>query len=135
MATETKVVDASVIIKLLTPEAGSEEAERLLERHRTGELLLLAPEFVLLEASNVMRYKRKTSAEISVYVQTLYDLELHLEHLSEVLLERAASLALERDMSVYDALYAALAEAAGAPLVTADQELAQKVSGAELLAR
>lgn len=82
-----------------------------------------------------MRYKRKTSAEISVYVQTLYDLELHLEHLSEVLLERAASLALERDMSVYDALYAALAEAAGAPLVTADQELAQKVSGAELLAR
>jgi hypothetical protein len=49
----TYVIDASVAIKWLVPEALSEEALRLLD---AGEELL-APEMLMIEAANVLRHQ------------------------------------------------------------------------------
>lgn len=46
----------------------------------------------------------------------------------------ALRLSLDRDLSVYDACYLALAEATGATLVTADRGLAAAATDAVLLA-
>lgn len=51
----------------------------------------------------------------------------------EALAAAALPFALDRGLSLYDALYAVLAEALGAPLVTADRRLAEAVADAVLL--
>ena len=48
-------------------------------------------------------------------------------------MNRAMAIALDRGLTVYDAAYVALAEALGAPLVTADRRLAEATEQAVLL--
>lgn len=50
------------------------------------------------------------------------------------LVRAALAVAIERELSVYDACYVALAEAAGATLVTADSRLADAYDRVELVA-
>lgn len=49
-------------------------------------------------------------------------------------LEQAMAVALDRQLTVYDAAYVVLAEALGAPLVTADRRLAEATNRGVLLA-
>lgn len=65
-------------------------------------------------------------------LRTLVALPLAVVSMRE-LVETALQVALARDLSAYDACYAALAEASGAVLVTADVDLAGAVRRSALL--
>jgi len=56
-------------------------------------------------------------------IDTLWGLQLHIERVNSFLLERAMHLAIEYNLSVYDALYVAVANNFGVPLITADKAL------------
>lgn len=115
------VVDASAVVELLlTTAAGRGVAVEL-----AGDQTLHAPELIGVEVVSVLRRLTwvgelsSDDAEQALVELDALGLELY-EH--GPLLRRA--LALREVLTAYDAVYVALAEALGAPLLTCDSKLA-----------
>lgn len=123
----TVVVDASVAIKWVLDEPGSDQAAALLSQD------LIAPSFFGLECAAVL-WKVWRRGEIQER-QARTKLSQLLEggvRLREADFADALSLAIELDHPVYDCLYLALARGEGARLATADLRFAAKVEAAQL---
>jgi predicted nucleic acid-binding protein len=122
------VVDASAALKWVLEEEGSPDAVQLLDRD-----VLHAPDFLLLEVANVLWTKARRGAlsrsDADVAFQTLAAVPIALTPLAE-LIRPARSLAFALDLTVYDAVYAALAQRLDCPLATADETLAKAMTAA-----
>lgn len=120
-------VDAGVGVKwLLGDEEERAAALSLLDRYLAGEVDLVVPDVFFVEVSNALlmavRRKRLSGEEALQARQELMD--LHLESSGTgFLLESALLLGLRLGLTAYDAVYLALAESQGIPLVTADKKL------------
>jgi predicted nucleic acid-binding protein len=124
------VVDASIAVKWFMPEVDSREARALLQRSEASGLELLAPEFILIEAANVLRTRHRRGEVTAADAQSsIAELPSAFARVTAdaPLIESALGLALDLPVSVYDALYVALARVEGCPLVTADARLAGNV--------
>ena len=130
MPLQRVVVDASAALKWVLEEEGSPDALKLLDRD-----VLHAPDFLLLEVANVLWTKVRRGAlsrsDADAAFQTLAAVPIALTPLAE-LIRPARSLAFALDLTVYDAVYAALAQQLDCPLATADQKLAQAMTAAGL---
>jgi predicted nucleic acid-binding protein len=119
----TLVADASVAVKWLVDEPDHMAARSLLDRNEQ----LQAPDFVLIEAGNVLwkkvRRRELTEEQAADAVDSLPRLFDELVP-SNVLIARALHLAIELAHPVYDCLYLACAERANADLVTTDKRFA-----------
>jgi predicted nucleic acid-binding protein len=120
------VVDASVAVKWVVPEVGSELAIGLLGRD------LWAPSLWLAEAANALRKKslrgELTEEEARVRAQDLVDAPVQPIELP-VLLPAAMRMAAELGHSIYDCFYLAAALLRDTVLVTADRRFATKAAG------
>lgn len=128
MAERGLVVDASVALKWVIDERGTSEALRLLDR-----ATLHAPDFLLVEVANVLwsKVQRRVlaTAEADVAYHAVASVPMVLAPLAE-LTPHARVLAFELNVTVYDAVYAAVALRVGCPLATADRQLAQAIERA-----
>jgi predicted nucleic acid-binding protein len=116
------VVDASAILELLlrTPAAASVE-----RRLFGGRETLHAPHLLDVEVAHVIR-RYALAGEVSAEqggeaLEDLEDLSLR-RHPHDILLKRVWEL--RANLTAYDAIYVALAEALDAPLFTRDRRLA-----------
>ncbi len=121
------VVDASVAAKWFLREDYSEIAREMVDpRNR-----LCAPDFFLLEMDNVfckrVRRNELSPADARQARRMLREVPIEYQG-SGALQDRAYRLAVETRTSVYDCLYAALAEALGARMVTADRRFLERMS-------
>ena len=127
------VVDASVAVKWFCPEPHAQAAHRVLG----GRRVLLAPELIWAEVANVL-WKRVQRAELTQEVaqQILRDFKRFPLQTSPInaLLEPAWQLAVQRRITVYDALYLALAVSRECKLVTADRSFHDAVKEGPLAA-
>lgn len=126
------VIDASALVKLVVPETGSEAMHALAASFRTGQVHLLAPDFILVECANVLwKYARQTQTpEVEVQEALQVIRRLGIEYVPQILLlEAALALALEHQRPIYDALYLALARRENAALITADERLVNTLAG------
>jgi len=118
----TLVVDASVAIKWVVPETGSEEADLLL----AGDHDLEAPDLLASEAANTL-WKKTVRGELSArQAREALDVLLHgglTWHPTSTVLPRALELARLARHPVYDCVYLALAERIDGAVVTADESL------------
>jgi predicted nucleic acid-binding protein len=118
-------------VKLFLPEAGSEEAEALFDPLVANQPFTIhAPDLIYVECANVFRsrVKRRTMSPQTAAAAYATLLELPIEATSTAgIVSDALTLALEYDISVYDACYAATALRLGLPLVTADIKLVAKL--------
>lgn len=120
------VVDASVVVKWVVAEAGSDDAAALLDGRP-----LLAPELILPECANIL-WKKAMRGEISpgeadLAADLLARMDVELighRHLTS----NAVSLAVELGHPAYDCAYLALALDRGVPMVPADGRFARAVA-------
>lgn len=119
------VVDASIAVKWVIEEEGTEDALSLRRRAK-----LIAPDLLAAECSNIL-WKKVRRGELAkdealLAAQLLQNADLELLP-TRPLLESATRLAIELDHPAYDCVYLALAFAKGCNLVTADERLLRKL--------
>jgi predicted nucleic acid-binding protein len=126
MSVEHFVIDASIAIKWVVQEAGTEEALRL----RGGPLF--APDLLVAECANILwkkiRRNELTEAEAILAARLLQRADIRLEPMQR-LLERATRIAAALDHPAYDCMYLATAEMLSCRLITADERLVRKCRG------
>jgi len=128
------VLDASVAAKWMLPAKGEllrPQAFRLLDAYEVGDVDLVVPDIFWAECGNVVwkavRQQRldRSSAEFAIWSLTLRNIPTIS---SAKFLQSALSIALDFGRSVYDSLYVALAAQSKAPLLTADERLANALA-------
>jgi predicted nucleic acid-binding protein len=127
MAAEKSVIDASVVAKWFLAEVYSTEALLLRDKYIGGEIELASPCIMPFEVLNALRYSGLYSKDLLVsVVKSLAGYGIELWDLRREYGQMVAEVAMDLDISVYDASYVALAEIATARLVTADVEMVTK---------
>lgn len=122
------VVDASIALKWVVEEPGSEHAARLLELNETFG----APDVLFAEVANVLCKKvRGGMASTRQAIVSLTELRTAIGHVESTVALSDASLrlAIQLDHSAYDCFYLAMAGDAG-ELVTADDAFIRKCRAA-----
>lgn len=121
------VLDTSALIRLYVPDGPiPDNIEKHISSALSAETTLIIPELALAEFAQVLWKKEQagylTPSEVDEIISAFLDLPLevfgHIDIISDAL-----SLARRHVLSVYDALFLALAGNRNAELVTADQSL------------
>ena len=126
------VVDASVLVKwfLHEKEADRDRALALRDLHIAGRSTIFIPQLALLEVLNAVRFSPKADEEDGeMALETLHDLHPETKPPEVDLLRKANAIAWAYKITIYDALYVALAEQVGYPLITADEVMVKKLRG------
>jgi predicted nucleic acid-binding protein len=128
------VVDASLVIKWFVPEVHSEAARRWLGASHD----YVAPDLLFAEAGNAVWKKvRRNELSPAQGQQLVADLSrVAVEAVAMgSLLSDALALALGAEITVYDAMYLALAVRLESEVLTGDDRFADKIARHPLLAR
>jgi predicted nucleic acid-binding protein len=125
------VVDASVGIKLFVDEEYSDKVHALFEQLAADvPAVLYVPDLFFIECTNILlKYTRRFGRPLEDSRSDLVDLgrlSLRVVPTAE-LMEDALLLAVELNITAYDACYAVLASRLAVPLVTADKLLTKAV--------
>jgi predicted nucleic acid-binding protein len=121
------VVDSSVVYEWFNSDAETSvaQARALIEEHQLGTRLLAAPAHMPAEVMNALRYAGLGEADLRLAAEALDAAEIMIAPLDGELLAAAVSVAAQYDLTIHDALFAALAIQAGCDLVTADRKQAR----------
>lgn len=128
------VVDASLVLKWFVPQIHSEAALRWLASSHE----YVAPDLLFPEAGNAV-WKKVRREELTA--DEAHRLVADLEHVAvesiamRTLLADAVALAIEADVTVYDATYLTLAVRLDTEVITGDDRLARKVGARPPLRR
>src|SRR6185369_9641266 len=125
-------VDASLAIKLVVTEAGSDKADALFDQWASEETQLIAPVFFDVETDSILRHKVSLRRELTFdqaqrAFASLRGLPIKTTHSPE---QRVRAWEIAREFqfpTVYDATYLALAELRQCEFWTADEKLFKQV--------
>ncbi len=131
------VVDASVGIKLFVEEEFSEKTHALFS-HLAADppAQLYVPDLFYIECTNILlKYTRRFGRSLEDAQSDISDMRLlSLKPASTAdLMEDALLLAIEKNLSAYDACYAVLAHYLNIPLITMDEQLSKAITSAIFL--
>ncbi len=127
MPTEV-VVDSSVVAALVTPEEHSDWASKRLSEYDDFHALDLN----YYEVANAIKYKTDrlgAKDAIKAFIQAAEMMDLYAVHNFSEVIKDAMVLAIELNITVYDAAFLSLAEKLDAQLLTLDQKLVKKLEG------
>ncbi|HET6822822.1 MAG TPA: type II toxin-antitoxin system VapC family toxin [Anaerolineales bacterium] len=131
------VVDASVGIKLFVEEEFSEKTHALFS-HLAADppAELYVPDLFYIECTNILlKYTRRFGRPLADAQSDISDMRLlSLKPASTAdLMEDALLLAIEKNLSAYDACYTVLAHYLDIPLITMDEQLSKAITSAIFL--
>lgn len=123
------VIDTSVVFKWFAgTEKKREEAKLFLKNHLNKTEPIIVPDLLLYEIANAWATKTALSSEeVSKNLTFLKKYALNIVPASFNLVMKASKLSKIYNISVYDAIFIALAEEKGVKVVTADEKLVRKV--------
>ncbi len=127
---EEAVVDASVAVKWLSEEDGTRAALELREEHVNETRILSAPDLLLYELANALRFKPGFDDEkVSRAIGDIMDLQIDLIAPSRELIEKSMEAAYLYGLTVYDSCYLALGELMGVEVYTSDKKFYERAKG------
>ncbi|MHA1712310.1 MAG: type II toxin-antitoxin system VapC family toxin [Candidatus Freyarchaeota archaeon] len=125
---ERVVGDASLIVKWFIEEEDSDKALKLRDMHVNGEVMIVAPELLPFEVLNALKYSNLFSMdELKDVAVALSSYGIELYSLRGEVAERAVEIAVEEEVTIYDASYVALAVTLNTRLYTADRKLVKRL--------
>lgn len=130
-----RVVDATVAVKWIVAEDGSDRATALLSEASA----LYSPHLVAIETVATLTKKLRRKLVSASFVRNgARFIDSHIRggqlllHPDAALLAPATDLSIELGHPLYDCLYLSLAIIVDAPLVTADRQFQQKIAATKL---
>ena len=124
MEKQTKIIDASIVVKWFVVEENSKKALDIRNDHINGNIKIIVPDLTFIEVLNALKYKGKTEEDLKEANKDLWDIQLQIIKTTSFTLNKAIEIALKHDITLYDALYISLSTIYGCPLITADKKLA-----------
>ena len=125
------VLDTSVIIKWFHRESEDHVDRALLLRRAfvEGALSVIVPDLLIYEFGNFLRFRSGLESDDALTaIRTLWTLGLDVHPLDSILSELMVKLAIEYQVTAYDAAFVALSDTLSCPLVTADRMLYEKLN-------
>jgi predicted nucleic acid-binding protein len=123
------VVDSSVVAALVTPEQYSDWASKKIAEYYDFHALDLN----YYEVANAIKYKTSDKFDakdtLKAFNQAAEILDLYAVHSFSEVINNAVAIAIELNVTVYDAAFLSLAEKIDAKLLTLDQKLVKKLEG------
>jgi len=130
------VIDTSVAVKWFSLEEDTQAALELRDRLYRRECTILAPDLLLYELANALRFNpRFTNDDVKAAVGSVIDLGPEFVPADSEMLRQAVDLAVRFNTTVYDACFLALADLRGLPLLSADVKLIAHAKGFSKLVR
>ncbi len=127
MEKEKVVVDASIVAKWFLEEEYSGQALKLRDDYIGGSFQIVVPSLLEYEVLNALRYSGVYSPEeLRSIGLALNKYGFETRELGGELKAKTIALAIEHNITIYDASYIALAKTLNAKLYTADNELVEK---------
>jgi len=122
------VVDASVAIKWYVEEEYREQALNLRRDYYDEKVALASQPLLFYEVAMALRYHVALSSnDVVNSINSLLDMQLDLSAPMREVMDAAVNLAFEEGVTIYDAVYLALAELLGSKVITADEKLSEKL--------
>jgi predicted nucleic acid-binding protein len=122
------VVDASVVAKWYIPERDHEHARALRDDYLTGRHDLLAPALLPFEVINALRYSGHYEGDRLIEASTTLP-EYGIKLIPYRRADPVAEVAVDLDITLYDASYLALAHTNETTVYTADSRLRDATEG------
>jgi predicted nucleic acid-binding protein len=122
------VIDASVVARWYVEEEWSDIALKVRSDYEKGLVDLIAPYLLIYEVSNSLRYSPDVNMnDVSDSIKSLLHMQLDFRHLTIEEVESLTMLAFKFNISMYDAVYLAIAQSLGISFLTGDSKLHKKV--------
>lgn len=122
------VIDASVAVKWYSKPGENDlgKSDRLLQMLADGRCEFIAPTLITYELCNALRFNPNfQTGDVQQAVTSFFGLQIVLRDPSEYM-ETSIQLAFKYSLTIYDAVYAGLAQVACVPLITADYKFHSK---------
>lgn len=133
---KTYILDTSVVIKWFNQEREEhiDKASKIYQDFIDGRINIIIPNLLLLELINVLRIGKKlTKAEIKEIVNIIYRLPVTIEHPTQTVLIKTIEIAEKNNITAYDGLFLALAEAEDCQLISDDRKAHGKIRDEKVL--
>lgn len=129
---ESALLDSSVVLKWFRrDEVWRDVALQLRVAYIEGRMVIYVPDLLTYEIANVLRFKPDLSqGQVQAALNSLYDMQIRIVKGSREVVKEAIRLAYLYDVTVYDAVFVAIAENLSVPFITADDKLSQKLAKA-----
>lgn len=125
------VIDTSVVVKwFCNDENDSEIAIILREKMFEGSYSFTAPDLLLYELANALRYNSKfTTKDVKDALNSIFDMGIETKKSDRIITAHAIDLAFKFNITVYDAYFMALCQNEKKSLITADYKFVDRVRG------
>jgi len=124
------IIDASVCIKWfsISDEKDLDKSNALRDYYYQGKIFLVAPDLILYEISNALSFNPEFDNEsVQKAIQSLYQMEIGFIKPDRAVMLESIKLRFEKDITVYDSAYLALAKLYNLQFITADQKLHNRI--------
>jgi|GEM_PF-7091857 len=127
---KTIIFDASVLAKTFVKEEASDRAMEFIDGYLKGEYRIVISELTVWEVLNALKYHKDfPNNELAKVGEAIYYYGFEIAKLNLELMLETIKIALDNDITLYDATYPALIKIYNGILVTADKKLYNKIYG------
>lgn len=126
---ENFLLDTSVVMKWFVSEEKSQRAWQIQSDYLNGRHDLSVPELLLYEVANALKFTSLllTGEKIKEKIESLIKLKINIYPFDYDILQLSVDLALERDITVYDAYFLTLARETDSIFITSDEKLYDRI--------
>ena len=122
------VLDTSVVVKWFVEEKDVENALAIRTKFVRREVELFLPDLLFYELANVLRYKPDfNNIDVHKSISSLFNIGISPLPFSEIVGIKAVSIAMDFEITFYDAYFYALAKELSIQLITADEKAYSKL--------